>query len=113
VLTLANAAKPVLVDDTAYLAFARHLAKNPFEPYGFELFWADRPQPAMEIVLPIRVGAAVPAGRYAFRVLGAANNGLIVTAQANMIRGPLTNLFNFVRRPLAEVTLTVIDPPSR
>lgn len=52
VLTLANAAKPVLVDDTAYLAFARHLAKNPFEPYGFELFWSDRPQPAMEIVLP-------------------------------------------------------------
>lgn len=52
VLTLANAAKPVLVDDTAYLAFARHLAKNPFEPYGFELFWYDRPQPAMQIVMP-------------------------------------------------------------
>ncbi len=52
ILTLVNASKPVLIDDTAYLTFARHLAKCPFEPYGFELFWYDRPQPAMEIVQP-------------------------------------------------------------
>jgi hypothetical protein len=52
VLTLANAAKPPVVDDTAYLLFARHLAADPLHPYGFELFWYARAQPAMEVLLP-------------------------------------------------------------
>ncbi len=52
VLTLVNAAKPVLIDDTAYLAFARHLAERPSEPYGFFLFWYDYPHPAIKHVLP-------------------------------------------------------------
>jgi 4-amino-4-deoxy-L-arabinose transferase-like glycosyltransferase len=51
-LTLANAAKPALIDDTAYLAFARHLADRPAEPYGFFLFWYDYPHPAIKHVLP-------------------------------------------------------------
>ena len=51
-VTLLNAAKPVVVDDTAYLLFARHLAADPTHPYAFALFWNDAPQPAMEILLP-------------------------------------------------------------
>ncbi len=52
VVTLANAAKPVVVDDTAYLAFARQVAAHPADPYGFELFWYDVPDPAMDILCP-------------------------------------------------------------
>lgn len=51
-LTLANGVKPVVIDDTAYLTFARHLAQRPLDPYGFELFWYEKPEPAMEIILP-------------------------------------------------------------
>src|SRR5437868_3901982 len=51
-VTLANAAKPVVVDDTAYLAFARQIAARPLDPYGFELFWYSLPEPAMEILAP-------------------------------------------------------------
>lgn len=51
-LTLLNAAKPAVVDDTAYLLFARHLASAPADPYGFTLFWYTEPQPAMQILLP-------------------------------------------------------------
>ncbi len=51
-VTLLNAVKPAVVDDTAYLLFARHLAADPLHPYAFELFWNDAPQPAMEILLP-------------------------------------------------------------
>lgn len=51
-LTLANAAKPVVVDDTAFLIFARHLATDPANPYSFELFWYDAPRPAMDCVMP-------------------------------------------------------------
>ena len=51
-VTLLNAVKPAVVDDTAYLLFARHLAADPLHPYAFELFWNNAPQPAMEILLP-------------------------------------------------------------
>lgn len=51
-LTLANAVKPVVVDDTAYLLFARQIAAHPLDPYGFDLFWYDRPEPAMTILAP-------------------------------------------------------------
>ena len=44
----ANAVKPVLIDDTAYLAFARHIAAHPLDPYGFAFFWYDKPEPAFE-----------------------------------------------------------------
>jgi hypothetical protein len=52
VVSLLNAGKPVVVDDTAYLLFARHLAVHPLDPYGFDLFWYDRPEPAMGVLLP-------------------------------------------------------------
>lgn len=51
-VALANAAKPAAVDDTAYLAFARHLAAQPFDPYGFDIYWYDAPEPAMGVLLP-------------------------------------------------------------
>lgn len=52
ILTLLNAIKPAVVDDTAYLFFARHVAQQPADPYGFALFWNTAPQPAMEILMP-------------------------------------------------------------
>jgi hypothetical protein len=51
-VSILNAVKPVVVDDTAYLFFARQIAKHPHDPYGFELFWYRHPQPAMEILAP-------------------------------------------------------------
>ncbi|MFO0937014.1 MAG: hypothetical protein U0798_10925 [Gemmataceae bacterium] len=51
-LTVLNACKPVAVDDTAYLTMARHLARHPGDPYGFDQFWYARPQPAMEVLAP-------------------------------------------------------------
>ncbi len=51
-VTLANAAKPVTVDDTAYLAYARHIASDPTNPYGFTIFWWARPEPAMTVLAP-------------------------------------------------------------
>jgi hypothetical protein len=52
ILTGVNAFKAVVVDDSAYLLFARHLAKHPGFPYNFELFWYYEPQPANEILMP-------------------------------------------------------------
>ena len=52
VITALNACKPAVVDDTAYLFFARHLAQHPLDPYGFTLFWNRAPEPAMEILMP-------------------------------------------------------------
>lgn len=51
-VTLANVAKPVTVDDTAYLLFARHISENPTDPYGFTIFWWAQPDPAMEVLCP-------------------------------------------------------------
>jgi 4-amino-4-deoxy-L-arabinose transferase-like glycosyltransferase len=52
VVTLLNAAKPAVVDDTAYLLCARHISADPLHPYGFDLFWYYRPEPAMEVLAP-------------------------------------------------------------
>ena len=51
-VTLGNAGKPPVVDDTAYLLFARHLSAHPLDPYGWELFWYRQPEPAMAVLLP-------------------------------------------------------------
>src|SRR5260370_897646 len=50
--TLANACKPLLIDDPAYEALARQLADRPLDPYGFVVFWYDEPQPANEVLAP-------------------------------------------------------------
>lgn len=52
IVTLLNAMKPAVVDDTAYLTFARHIAAHPTNPYGFELFWYADYEPAMHILAP-------------------------------------------------------------
>jgi len=51
-LTALNGLKPAVVDDTAYLLFARHLSQHPADPYGFEIFWNAAPEPAMEVLMP-------------------------------------------------------------
>lgn len=51
-LTLANAVKPAVVDDSAYLLFAAQIAEHPLDPYSGELFWYAAPQNTNEILLP-------------------------------------------------------------
>ncbi len=69
-----------------------------------------------ELALSIQASASLPVGTYAFQVKGAAGNEKddpqrrVVSAQSNLLIGPLTNLFNFVRRPLPGITLTVVEP---
>lgn len=51
-VTACNAAKPVVIDDTAYLLYARHIAQHPLDPYGFTIFWYTRPEPAFQVLAP-------------------------------------------------------------
>jgi hypothetical protein len=51
-VTLANAVKPVLVDDTAYVAFARQAAAHPLDPYGGTIYWYADADRKMEILAP-------------------------------------------------------------
>jgi hypothetical protein len=50
-LTGLNAFKPLAVDDTAYF-YAAHIAQSPLDPYGFEIFWGEQPEPAFEVLAP-------------------------------------------------------------
>lgn len=52
-LTLLNAFKPLCVDDTLYYFNAKQIAFHPLDPYRFELFWLDRPGPAVEVLAPV------------------------------------------------------------
>src|SRR5262249_30179537 len=52
IVTLANAVKPVIIDDTAYLTYARHIAAHPFDPYGFDIYWYTIPRSAFEVLAP-------------------------------------------------------------
>jgi len=47
-----NALKPLQIDDAAYECYARQIARQPLEPYGFVMFWYDHPQPANEVLAP-------------------------------------------------------------
>ncbi|MCI0455761.1 MAG: glycosyltransferase family 39 protein [Gemmataceae bacterium] len=51
-LTLLNAIKPLQIDDTAYFYYAAQAARQPLDPYGFEMFWYQYPQPAHEVLAP-------------------------------------------------------------
>jgi len=64
VLTAANASKPLVIDDPVYVAYARQIEQHPGDPYGFELYWYDAPEPAMGIgtvpaVLPYWLAGAM------------------------------------------------------
>jgi hypothetical protein len=50
--TLLNAVKPLLIDDSAYQAYAEHIARHPLDPYGFTMFWWQWPLPANEVLAP-------------------------------------------------------------
>jgi hypothetical protein len=52
IIALTNAIKPVMIDDTAYLSFARQIVAHPFDPYGFIFFWYTVPSNAFEILCP-------------------------------------------------------------
>src|SRR5262245_7471549 len=63
-LTVANAFKPIVIDDPVYVAYARQIAAHPTDPYGFEFYWYDAPEPAMRIgtvpaVLPYWLAGAM------------------------------------------------------
>src|SRR5262245_182877 len=47
-----NSLKPLLVDDTAYHAYAVHIARAPLDPYGFSIDWYGRSQPAHTVLAP-------------------------------------------------------------
>lgn len=47
-----NIAKPLVVDDTAYHAFALQIACSPLDPYGFDIYWYEHPQPAFTVLAP-------------------------------------------------------------
>ena len=51
--TLLNAFKPLCIDDAAYYYYAKQIAQHPLEPYGFIIFWYDRPEPAIQILAPV------------------------------------------------------------
>lgn len=51
-VTLLNAIKPLQVDDAAYFYYAAQIAEHPTDPYGFEMFWFQWPQPASAVLAP-------------------------------------------------------------
>lgn len=50
--TVLNALKPVCIDDALYYYRARQVAEHPLDPYGFNIFWNDRPEPAIQVLAP-------------------------------------------------------------
>jgi hypothetical protein len=69
-----------------------------------------------EITFPIQVPESLQPGAYPIRVLGlsSAERDLperrVVQAQTTLILGPLLDLWNFIRRPLPWISLTVVEP---
>jgi hypothetical protein len=47
-----NAVKPLHIDDPAYYYYAAQIAREPLDPYGFEVFWQNQPRPALEVLAP-------------------------------------------------------------
>lgn len=69
-----------------------------------------------EVTFRIAVPSSVPSGTYPIRVLGTPTaeesnpNRRMVEAGTTMIQGPLLDLWNFVRRPLPRIEMTVVEP---
>jgi hypothetical protein len=51
--TLLNAFKPLCIDDALYYYHARQISQHPLNPYGFIIFWNDRPEPAVQNLAPV------------------------------------------------------------
>jgi hypothetical protein len=47
-----NALKPLQIDDAAYYYYADHIARRPLDPYGFQVFWYQAPEPAQDVLAP-------------------------------------------------------------
>jgi hypothetical protein len=47
VYTLLNILKPIHIDDTAFYLYASHIVRHPLDPYGFQIYWFNAPQPAI------------------------------------------------------------------
>ncbi len=52
ILTLLNSVKPLHIDDSAYYQYAAHISAHPLDPYGFEVYWGQRPDLALHILTP-------------------------------------------------------------
>ncbi|MDX1431971.1 MAG: hypothetical protein R3286_05935 [Gammaproteobacteria bacterium] len=52
-LTLFNCIKPLHIDDAQYFIYAQQIARQPLDPYGFEIIWFQWPEPAMELLSPV------------------------------------------------------------
>jgi hypothetical protein len=63
-----------------------------------------------EIEFAIRAPESMAPGTYPVRIFGSGENGPKVEAQGAVLMGPLLDLWNFVRRPLPAVTMTVVEP---
>ena len=42
----------LVVDDAAYVKFAEQITSSPGDPYGFQILWRDRPEPANRLLAP-------------------------------------------------------------
>ena len=69
-----------------------------------------------EITFQIRVPDSVTTGTYPIHISGVAasdensSDRQVVEAETTMIMGPLLDLWNFVRRPLPNIAMTICDP---
>ena len=61
-LTLINCVKPLYIDDAVYYRYAAQIAQHPFDPYGFEVYWSESPEPAMHVLVPPLVPYWLAAG---------------------------------------------------
>ena len=51
--TVLNAFKPLCIDDALYYYHAQQISEHPLNPYGFAVFWNDRPEPAVQNLAPV------------------------------------------------------------
>jgi hypothetical protein len=51
--TVLNAFKPLCIDDALYYYHAKQISAHPLDPYGFTIFWNDRPEPAIQNLAPV------------------------------------------------------------
>jgi hypothetical protein len=51
-LTAANALAPFAIDEAVYREYAAQIAAHPGDPYGFEVFWYEAPEPAVRVTVP-------------------------------------------------------------
>lgn len=50
--TLLGSLKPMHIDETANYYYAAHIADHPLDPFGFDIFWYQEPEPANEVLTP-------------------------------------------------------------